>query len=230
MASASRPVGVRLCDTCNAAGAIPAPVRASVTWAVAGFGEPAASRPSASVTVCVTVSVAAASASVAEGAPLVPAPGSAAPLSGAAGPATADDAAVDAAAVACSDAPGWTWGVPPTQPDKPATSAAATVAANKQRAAVGQTVGAVAVPAADARAGAAGAGTEAGAAGTEAARAADTAPAVVFCRLSGVSRIVPFCHASTRTFPVISFMTLADRGAAGGADPARQGTKRVHGR
>ncbi len=52
MASASSPVGVRLSETSRAAAGIPAPVSASVTWAVAGFGVPAARRLSASARVC----------------------------------------------------------------------------------------------------------------------------------------------------------------------------------
>jgi hypothetical protein len=118
MASAASPVGVRLADTSRTAGATPAPVRASVTWAVAGLGAAAARRFSASVTVCFTAAVAGSAAAVVgdgpaapgpavavppatgRAVPVPPAPGSVAvavPGSVAAGPVTAGDPLVQAA-------------------------------------------------------------------------------------------------------------------------------------
>jgi hypothetical protein len=164
MASASSPVGVRLWETCNAAGAMPAPVRASVTWAVAGFGDPAASRPRASVTVFLTVSVAAASGPAAGCPPDVSAGVGAASASAVAGP--EEEPAVAGVAVAGSAAPGWTIdGVPPTHPAKAAASAAPETAATRQRAARTKTEGADTDP-----------------------------RATGFCRWSGVVRMVSFCH------------------------------------
>lgn len=168
-ASASRPVGVRLCETCNAAAAIPAPVRASVTCAVAGFGDPAASLPSASVTVFLTVSVAAAAA--ADDVPDVSASGPAVPVSVDPGAAAAG-ASADVAPVAGPDGPGCAPGdVPLTHPAKPAASAAAAMAAVNRRAALGRPTALVV------------------AARLTAAGLADEAPAVEFCRWSGVSRM-----------------------------------------
>ncbi len=159
MASASRPVGVRLWETCNADGAMPAPVRASATCAVAGFGDPAASRPKAFVTVFLTASVAAAAG------PAVDCPGD----GFASGPAVAVSVvngfvpvpmAVEAA-VAGPVAPGWTTdGTPPTHPDKAAAKAPPAIAATRRRAAL-----------------------------PEAEGAADAAPADWFCRWSGVVRM-----------------------------------------
>jgi hypothetical protein len=90
-------------------------------------------------------------------------------------------------------------------------------------------VGQTAMEAMAVRAAVAGAGADwTGTAGAKAAGAADTAPAGVFCRWSGVSRMVPFCHAYQSQLSAMGFMTLADRGAAGGCcDPARKGTKRA---
>lgn len=173
MASASRPVGVRLWETCKAAGSTPAPVRASVTCAVAGLGDPAASRPRASVTVFLTVSVAAAGPSV-SCPPVVPAngPAGASDDPGPVDEAALGDAAVGAAAVAGSAAPGWAPGTPPTQPDKRATSAAAVMAAS----------------------------TRCAARGREAEGAAEDAPALLFCRWSGLVRMLSFCHVVRRPF------------------------------
>lgn len=179
MASASRPVGVRLCETCNAAGSTPAPVRASVTCAVAGLGDPAASRAKASVTVFLTLSVAAAGLSV-----------SCPPDVSASGPAGVSEEpgpvgkAVGDAAVAGSAAPDWGPGTPPTQPDKAATSAAPVMAASTRCAATCR----------------------------EAEGAAGDAPAVLFCRWSGLVRMVSFCHVVRRPFTA-----WAGRARPGGA-------------
>jgi hypothetical protein len=113
MASASNPVGVRLADTSRTAGATPAPVRASVTWAVAGLAVAAARRFRASVTVCFTAAVAGSSAGVVGDGPAVPGPAetaasapvpavpgsvaAAVPGPVAAGPVTAGDPSVQAA-------------------------------------------------------------------------------------------------------------------------------------
>ena len=120
MASASSPVGVLLCETSSAAGSIPAPTKASVTWAVAGFGAAAANLPSASATDWRTVSVAPAPApSVVGGAEdaveaaAVPCPA----------PAVADCEAGSPSLEGSADV------VPPTQPDKMATRAAQATAA-----------------------------------------------------------------------------------------------------
>lgn len=186
MASASKPVGVRLWETWRTEGAMPAAVSASVTWAVAGFGDSAASAVSVLVTVCRTVSVAATSAAGADGVPDVSASGSAVSVSVAAGTALVADLA-DGAGV-----PDWTAGnVAPTQPVRPATSSTAAVASGKRPAA--------------------GPPTEVEAAGM--------APAVDFCRWSGVRRMVSFCHGPQRWF-----YSLDGQGTAGGADalPAQE--------
>lgn len=218
MASASRPVGVRLCETCNAAGAIPAPVSASVTCAVAGFGDPPASLPRASVTVFLAASVAAAAAAaggcpyVSASCPAVPVSGAAALVSDAAGPVPATGSLVDAA-------PG---PVPLAQPERLATSAAAAVAATNRRAvpyrATPGTVAAGSMAPGTTAAESMAAGSTA--AGSTAAVLADEAPAVEFCRWSGLSRMVSFCHAA---WPPLR--NLGGQCTAGGCRrTARQGT------
>lgn len=209
MASASRPVGVRLCETCNAVGAIPAPVRASVTCAVAGFGDPAASLASVSVTVflapSVTAAAAAADAAVSAGGPPAPAPVAAGP----AGPAGADAAVVEGppsagpvvGAVVSGRAPD---SVPPTQPDKAAISTVAATATNNRRAAPGRATPGAAV------------------AGRSVAGPTDEGPAVGFRRWSEVCRMVPFCH--------VAWSRLRARGGqcAPGADSAQPGGVPLH--
>lgn len=191
MASASSPVGVRLCETCNAAGGMPAPVRASVTCAVAGFGDPAASLPRASVTVFRTASVAAASGFAADcpavGAAGGPAEGASAVTGLVAVPAS------DEAAVVGSDVPGWTpGGTPPTHPDRASARAVPATAGTRRRAAWPNAEG-----------------------------AADDAPAIWFCRWSGVVRMVSFCHVVRQRVH-----NLGGQGAAGGCrGPARPGNQ-----
>lgn len=207
MASASRPVGVRLCDTSSTPGAIPAPVSASVTWAVAGLGVPAASLPSASVTVCLTVSVAARAAtapvSEAAGRPEVSARGSAAPGSGVPVPRFEPAAAGPAADGTASAAPGWfSDGVLFTQPDRDTAKAATAMDASRERA-VRRNISGPSLCAAG--------------------QAADEAPAVEICRCSRVCRMQSFCHGAW-----CRFTTWTGRARPGGCHgPARQGIWRT---
>jgi hypothetical protein len=199
MASASRPVGVRLCDTSSTPGAIPAPVSASVTWAVAGLGVPAASLPSASVTVCLAVSVTAWAAAApvpgAAGRPEVSARGSAAPVSGvpvpAGEPAMAEPAA-DGAAAAASAGPGWfSDGVLFTQLDRDRAKAAPVITASRRRV-VRRSISGQSL--------------------CEAGQAGDEAPAVKICRCSRVCRMQSFCHGAW-----CGFTTWTGRARPGGA-------------
>lgn len=162
---------MRLCETSNAAAAIPAPVRASETCAVAGFGDPAANLPNASVTVFLVLSVAAAAAA-ADAVPDVSASGPAAFVAGAADRASVAAGPAEAAVDGAAD------NVPLTQPDKPAASAVAATAANNRRAALG------------------GATPGAPAPGMLAGGLSGEAPPVGLCRWSGVCRMVSFCHAA----------------------------------